>query len=122
MILKYISLSVSFKDTHRQFVQVERGDMGTIFRGKAVFLTYQEHVVNAATCSSNEGKYDPSESTCPGCGQIITKARRGKSYKWSGRKRTKLKIPPESSSATSEQTPPTVSCNSLQPESYGTTT
>ena len=53
---------------------------------------------------------------CPGCGQIITKARCRKCYMWRVGNRTKRKIPPESAIATSEQPPPTAAHNYLQPE------
>ena len=53
---------------------------------------------------------------CPGCGQIRTKARCVNCYKWRGGKRNTRKIPPESETETSEQSPLTVSHTFLQPE------
>ena len=76
----------------------------------------QDHFGTAASSSSNSGESEPSEWTCPGCGQIITKARCGKCYKCRGGKMTKIKIPPESETATAEQPPPNLSYTSLQPE------
>ena len=54
------------------------------------------------------------------CGQIITNARCGKWYKWRGGKRNKRKIPPESSTETFEQPPPTILCTSLQSKAAAT--
>ena len=94
-------------------MQVERGNLGTIFEGKDVFLTDQEHIGTTAESYSNAGKYEPLEWTLPGRDQIRTNACCGKCYNCWGWKKNKLKIPPESASATAEQQPPTVASTFL---------
>ena len=101
----------SFTYTHRQLAQVEIGNMGTISEGKVVVQTAQEHVRTVAASSSNYDESHPSEWTCPGCVQIITKAICRKCYKWRDGKRNKL-----SKNNNIEQPPPNVAHNSLQPE------
>ena len=55
-------------------MQAERGNLGTICEEQAVVMTAQEHVGTAAESSSNAGESEKLEWTCPGCGQIKTKA------------------------------------------------
>ena len=49
-------------------------DLGTIYEEQAGFLTDQGHFGTAAESSSNAGESEKLEWTCPGCGQIKTKA------------------------------------------------
>ena len=48
----------------------ESENLGKICEGKALVLKPQEYYGTADASSSNAGKYDPSECTYPGCGQI----------------------------------------------------
>ena len=96
--------------------------MGPICEEQAVFLTYQEHIVTTSASYSNAGESDPSECTFPGCGQIRTKARCVRCYKWRGGKMTEHKIPTELATATAEKPPPTVAHTSLKHEADDETT
>ena len=63
---------------HRYTPEVGSGidrESGKNCEEQDIFLTDQEHAGNADASSSNAGESEPSEWTCPGCGQIRTNAR-----------------------------------------------